>query len=215
MKPIVYVVDDEPDVRAAVAFVLRPTGHEVRTFAGGPELLAEVDARLPGLRAVFVLDVRMEPMSGPQVHDELIARGLEARMPVLYLSGHGDIPLAVAAMAKGALDFIEKPHIDRLVEKVTLALAREAEWNAAYRRAALRLGLWNSLTPQQKRVARRVAAEKLNKQIAHELNVTQRMIEDHRAKVFEKLGVDSAAGLATTLAQLRSDGVDVDGQPLP
>lgn len=211
MKPIVYVVDDEPDVRAAVAFALRPTGHEVRTFVGGPELLAELDARLPELRAVFVLDVRMEPMSGPQVHDELVARGLTVRMPVLYLSGHGDIPLAVAAMEKGALDFIEKPHIDRLVEKVTLALTREADWDAAYRRAALRRSLWESLTPQQVRVAQRVADQKLNKQIANELQVTQRMIEEHRRKVYEKLGVDSAAGLATTLAQLRTDGVDVDG----
>ena len=208
MNPTIFVVDDEPDVRNAVAFALRQSGHTVRTFASGHELLNEVDSLLPELRAVFVLDVRMEPMSGPALHDALIARGLRERAPVLFLSGQGDIPLVVAAMSKGSLDFVEKPHIDRLVGKVTSALAQEAEWFDTSRRAAFRLSLWVSLSPQQKRVACRVAQGKLNKVIAHDLHVGERMIEEHRRKVFEKLGVDSAAGLATTLAELRADGVE-------
>jgi Response regulator len=157
MNPTIFVVDDEPDVRNAVAFALRQSGHTVRTFASGHELLNEVDSLLPELRAVFVLDVRMEPMSGPALHDALIARGLRERAPVLFLSGQGDIPLVVAAMSKGSLDFVEKPHIDRLVGKVTSALAQEAEWFDTSRRAAFRLSLWVSLSPQQKRVACRVA----------------------------------------------------------
>lgn len=210
MSPTIYVVDDEPDVRDAVAFALRQCGHAVRTFAGGRELLAEVDALAPELRAVFVLDVRMEPMSGPQVHDALIARGLHRRAPVLYLSGHGDIPIAVAAMSKGALGFVEKPHIDRLVELAADALAKERVWSDGCRKAAFRLSMWRSLTPQQRRVALGVEKGRLNKQIAHQLGIGERMVEEHRRKVYEKFGVDSAAGVATTLTQLRADGVDLD-----
>jgi len=213
MNPIIHVVDDEPDVREAVAFALKPLGHTVRTFAGGPELLAEVDAQVPQLRAVFVLDVRMEPMSGPQVHDALITRGLHKCAPVLYLSGHGDIPIAVAAMSKGALGFIEKPHIDGLVEVMADALAKERVWSDECRKAAFRLSMWHSLSPRQRRVALGVEKGKLNKQIAHELGVTERMIEEHRRKVYDKLGVDSAAGVATTLAQLRAGGVEIDELP--
>ncbi len=207
MNPIVFVVDDEPDVRDAVAFALRQCGHAVRSFASGPDLLAEVDARMPDLRAVFVLDVRMEPMSGPAVHDALIARGLSDRAPVLFLSGHGDIPLVVAAMTKGALDFVEKPQIDRLVDKIAAAIATEDEWFCASRRVAFRLSLWDSLSPQQRRVALRVADGKSNKLIAHELQVSDRMIEEHRRKVYEKLGVDCAAGLATSLAEMKAAGL--------
>jgi two-component system response regulator DctR len=213
MRPTVYVVDDEPEVREAVAFALRQCGHAVRTCADGPEVLAEVDRLLPDLRAVFVLDVRMEPLSGPQVHDALVARGLRERTPVLYLSGHGDIPLAVAAMSKGALGFVEKPQIEQLAEAVEDALAKEPVWFDEYRRKSFRLEMWGSLSSQQSRVARRVADGLLNKQIAHELGISERMVEEHRRKVYDKLGVDSAAGVATTLTQLRSDGVEIDEDP--
>jgi len=209
MNPTVFVVDDEPDVRNAVAFALKQLGHSVCAFADGPAALSAVDASLHDLRAIFILDVRMEPLSGPAVHDALIARGLRERTPVLFLSGQGDIPMVVAAMSKGALDFIEKPHIDRLVEKVAAAIATEAEWFSASRRAAFRLSLWDSLSPQQRRVALRVADGKLNKVIAHELQVSDRMVEEHRRKVYDKLGVDSAAGLATTLAEMRAGGLDL------
>ena len=222
MNPTVFVVDDEPDVRNAVAFALRQSGHTVRTFADGRELLSAVDALLPDLRAIFVLDVRMEPLSGPALHDALIARGLRERTPVLFLSGQGDIPLVVAAMSNGALDFVEKPHIDRLVAMMTVAVAKEAEWfdasrhaADASRRAAFRRSLWESLSPRQKSVALRVEKGKLNKVIAHELRVGERMIEEHRRKVYEKLGVDSAAGVATTLAEMRADGLELlDGDPV-
>jgi two-component system response regulator DctR len=213
MSPIVFVVDDEPDVRDAVAFALKQSGHTVRTFADGREALSAVDALLPDLRAIFVLDVRMEPMSGPGLHDALIARGLQGRAPVIFLSGHGDIPLAVAAMSKGAMDFVEKPHIDRLVDKVAAAIVKEAEWFDGHRRTAFRRSLWDTLSPQQRRVALRVADGKLNKVIAHELQVTERMIEEHRRKVYDKLGVDSAAGVATTLAAMRADGLELSELP--
>jgi two-component system response regulator DctR len=210
LNPTIFVVDDEPDVRHAVAFALRQLGHSVITFADGPAALATVDSLLAELRAIFILDVRMEPMSGPALHDALIARGLRQRAPVLFLSGQGDIPAVVAAMSKGALNFIEKPHIDLLVDKVASALATEAEWFSAFRRTTFREELWHSLSPQQRRVAVRVADGKLNKVIAHELQVSDRMIEEHRRKVYDKLGVDSAAGLATTLTEMRGTGLKLD-----
>jgi two-component system response regulator DctR len=210
MNPTIFVVDDEPDVRHAVAFALRQLGHAVTTFVDGPSALASVDASLADLRAIFILDVRMEPLSGPALHDALIARGLRHRAPVLFLSGQGDIPAVVAAMNKGAVDFIEKPHIAKLVEKMAAAVATEAEWFSASRHAALQVALWDSLSPQQRRVALRVAEGKLNKMIAHELQVSDRMIEEHRRRVYDKLGVDSAAGLATTLAEMRGGGVDLN-----
>lgn len=215
MKPTLYVVDDEPDVRAGVALALRSLGCPVKTFATGPELLDEIDQKLPDLRAVCVLDVTMEPMSGPLVHDALIARGLKQRVPVLYLTGTGTIGLAVAAMAKGALDFIEKPLIERLVEKTQTAIEREEEWAAAHRRASFRRSLWDSLTPQQRRVALRAGEGMANKRIADELGVSERMVEDHRRRACEKLGVDGAAGLATTLAALRADGVVLEDDDAP
>ncbi len=210
MNPTIFVVDDEPDVRHAVAFALRQLGHTVTSFADGPAALAAVDASLADLRVIFILDVRMEPLSGPALHDALIARGLRQRAPVLFLSGQGDIPAVVAAMNKGALDFIEKPHIDQLVDKVASAVATEAEWFAASRHVAFREELWHSLSPQQRRVAVRVADGKLNKVIAHELQVSDRMIEEHRRKVYDKLGVDSAAGLATMLAKMKGDGMSLE-----
>ncbi len=210
MMPTIFVVDDEPDVRHAVAFALRQLGHTVATFADGPTALTAVDAAPADLRAIFVLDVRMEPMSGPAIHDALIARGLRLRMPVLFLSGQGDIPAVVAAMSKGAIDFIEKPRIDELVEKMASAVATEAEWFTANRRRAFQSALWDSLSPQQRRVALRVADGKLNKVIAYELQVSDRMIEEHRRKVYDKLGVDSTAGLATSLAEMRAGGLNLD-----
>jgi two-component system response regulator DctR len=210
MTPTIFVVDDETDVRHAVAFALRQLGHTVTTFADGPTALAVVDDSLADLRAIFILDVRMEPLSGQALHDALIARGLRQRTPVLFLSGQGDMPAVVTAMSKGAIDFIEKPHIDKLVEKVAAAVATEAEWFGASRRAAFRTALWNSLSPQQRRVALRVADGKLNKVIAHELQVSDRMIEEHRRKVYDKLGVDSAAGLATSLAEMRAGGLNLN-----
>jgi two-component system, LuxR family, response regulator DctR len=210
MKPTVFVVDDDAEVRDAVAFTLRQSGHAVRSFADGREVLSVVDGLLPQLRAIFVLDVRMEPLSGPALHDGLIARGLQQRAPVIFLSGHGDIPVAVAAMSKGAFDFVEKPNIDRLRDKVGQAVVKEAEWFERHCRSSQLRDLWESLSPQQSKVALRVAAGMLNKVIAYELVITERMVEEHRRKVYEKLGVGSAAEVATTLAALRSVESDLN-----
>jgi two-component system response regulator DctR len=196
----VHLVDDEAAVRDALAFLLSTHGLKARAYASGPELLAALEGG--PLRGCVVLDVRMEPMSGLQVHDELVRRGVP--LPVIFLSGHGDIPMAVEALQKGALDFVEKPFGDEaLVRKVERALALEAERHAAAGSREADLALLARLSDRERDVMRLVAAGKLNKVIADELNISVRTVEVHRARVFAKLEVRSAAEVASLLARVK------------
>jgi two-component system response regulator DctR len=196
----VYFVDDDTGVREAVSFLLASRGLEVHAHASAASLLdalAEVSAPV---RGVFLLDIRMEPMSGLRLQDELMARGLHN--PVLFLTGHGDVPMAVEALKKGAFDFLEKPYGDNaLADRVTQALAVEAAMQARGQRDAERDARLASLTAREGEVMLRVAAGKLNKVIADELHVSTRTVEVHRARVYAKLGVRSAAEVATLLAR--------------
>ena len=185
-------------------FLLTSRGLVVRSFASGPALLAALEAGLSTaarpLAGVFVLDVRMAPMSGLRVFDELVARRL--RNPVLFLSGHGDIPMAVEALKNGAFDFLEKPYSDNaLADRITQALAVDAAMHQTDARSAERSARLASLTEREHEVMHRVAAGKLNKVIADELCVSVRTVEVHRARVYAKLGVRSAAEVATLLAR--------------
>jgi len=198
--PLVHLVDDEAAVRDALGFLLHSHGLAARTYASGPELLASLDAG--PLRGCLVLDVRMEPMSGLQLHDELVSRGVA--LPVIFLSGHGDIPMAVEAIHKGALDFVEKPFgDDALVRRIERALAIEAAQHAAQSDRERESARIASLTERETEVLELVAAGKLNKVIADELNVSVRTVEVHRARGFAKLGVRSAAEVATLLTRRR------------
>ncbi len=200
----VHLVDDEAAVRDALAFLMRSHGLRVETHASGPELLAALEAAHEP-HGCIVLDVRMEPLSGLQVHDELIARGLP--LPVIFLSGHGDIPMAVDAMQKGALDFVEKPFNDQaLVNKVQRALALDVHRQREARAQADAAGRLASLTDREREVALLVAAGKLNKQVADELGIAIRTVEVHRARAFTKLGLRSAAELATLLERFELKG---------
>lgn len=195
---VVYLVDDDAGVRDALSFLLGSRGLEVRSFSGGPELLQALSSEPPP-RGVFLLDMRMEPMNGARLHDELLARGL--RNPVLFLTGHGDIPMVVQALKKGAFDFLEKPYSDNaLADLIGQALAVEAAMQAEGAQAQERAARLASLTAREQEVMQRVAAGKLNKVIADELHVSVRTVEVHRARVFAKCGVKSAAELATLLA---------------
>lgn len=195
--PGIHLVDDEAPVRDALEFLFSSHGLEVQTYPQGPALLEAVDRGVP--MGCILLDVRMEPLSGLQVQDQLIARGV--RTPIIFLTGHGDIPMAVDALHKGAFDFVEKPFSgDALVERVQRAL-RVAETHRQSQAADLELrARLASVTEREREVMVRVAAGKLNKVIADELSIAMRTVEVHRARVFAKLGVRSAAELATLLA---------------
>ncbi len=195
----VHLVDDEAPVRAALEFLLASHGLQVCSYDGGPALLARVKQG-PALRGCILLDVRMEPLSGLQVHDELVAQKLD--VPVIFLTGHGDIRMAVDALKKGAFDFVEKPFGDTaLVERVRDALQADAQLRARLQEGDSRGALLAGLTQREQDVMHRVAAGKLNKVIADEMHVSMRTVEVYRARVYAKLGVKSAAELATLLAR--------------
>ncbi len=209
-QPTIYLCDDDEGVRTSLAFLLRQHDLEVTSYASGPELLAAVDAATVPSRGIFVLDVRMEPLSGLQVHEALISRGLDKRMPVLFLSGHGDIPMAVGAMARGAFSFAEKPYADEaLVQLIRQALNAEVQWHGRMARVDALRQLIEGLSRQQVRLMPLVAAGELNKTIAWKMELSVRTVEEHRRKIFERLNVHSAAELATLLAEARTAGIDI------
>jgi RNA polymerase sigma factor (sigma-70 family) len=196
-KPTVYVVDDDVEVLGAVRFLLRTVGLNVETFASGDEFLEGYDAERPGC---LVLDVRMPGMSGLELQQRLGARG--SPLPVIFISAHGDIPMAVRAVKAGAVDFIEKPFRDQeLLDKIQKAI----ELNATMRekledREAIRTRI-ESLTPRERQVMELVVQGKSNKAIARELEVSQRTAETHRARVMEKMRADSVAELVRMALQ--------------
>lgn len=196
---VVYLVDDESVVRDALVFLLGSRGLLVHAFDGAAALLSFLATQPRPLRGVFLLDVRMEPVSGLRLHEMLLDQGLAN--PVLFLSGHGDIPMVVESLKKGAFDFLEKPYSDNtLVDRIEQALAVEAASYVDNARAAERTARLASLSEREREIMVRVAAGKLNKVIADELHIAVRTVEVHRARVFSKLGVRSAAELAGLLA---------------
>ncbi len=206
----IYLCDDDEGVRNALSYLLKKHGFTVSAYGSGPELLAAVDAASKPVRGLFVLDGRMEPMSGAVVHEQLRFRGVERRNPVIFLSGHGDIPAAVTAMEKGALSFVEKPHTEeKLLPLIHQALELEEKWQAAARRSDFLRSMWDSLTQRQRQIALYKADGELNKVIGAKLDIGERMVEEHWVKVRDKLGVDTVAALATTVAEVRVCGVDL------
>ena len=183
MSEAVYLVDDDPDVRDAIVFLLENEGLPVRAFGEPQPLLDEVDGNS---RGCMVLDVRLPQMDGLQLLEALRNRSVE--MPAIFISGHGDIPMAVRAVQAGALDFLEKPFRDEvLLEKVNngLELDRHARESHSERLAVEKR--LEELTPREREVMEGMLQGKLNKIIASDLDVSVRTVEVHRANVLDKL----------------------------
>ena len=183
------IVDDDEAVRRSLGLLLLSRGYAVQTFASGEAFLEGTDLQRAGC---VILDLRMEGMSGLQVFDAL--RAQESPLVVIFLSGHGDIPMAVEAVQNGAFGWLEKPCSDeQLLDNIARAL-RQAGENAVRRQARQAAqALWDKLTPREMQVARLVAEGKPNKQIALELApLEQRTVETHRAHVFAKLGLSNS-----------------------
>ena len=196
--PTVFVVDDDESVRGSLRFLLRSAGLDSRAFGSAPEFLAAYDPAQPGC---LVLDVRMPGMSGLELQQELNLRG--AIVPVIFITGHGDIPMAVEAMQHGAHDFLQKPFRDQdLIERVRRALAKDARTRAALEEHARIRSRLESLTAREREVMALMARGKPNKIIAHELGVSQRTVEIHRARVMEKSGASSLAELVRMVMNL-------------
>lgn len=189
--PTVFVVDDDESVRGSLRFLLRSVGLESHAFGSAPEFLAAYDPAQPGC---LVLDVRMPGMSGLELQQELNVRG--ATIPVVFITGHGDVPMAVEAMQHGAHDFLQKPFRDEeLIERVQRALARDAKTRAGLKAHESIRERLDSLTPRERQVLALMARGKPNKIMAYELGVSQRTVEIHRARVMEKSGASSVAEL--------------------
>lgn len=183
----VFVVDDDEAVRDALGMLFRTAGLRVESFASAASFL---ERELPDRACCLVLDIRMPEMTGTALHDELLRRG--ARLPVIFVTGHGDIPMAVEAVKKGAHDFIEKPFDEsRLLEQVLSAIERPAAPPATATRGE-RLA---QLSEREREVLERVLAGKSSRQIAEELYISAKTVEFHRARIMGKLGVRSAAEL--------------------
>jgi two-component system response regulator DctR len=185
---VVYVVDDDDAVRNAVSLLFRTADLEVETFSSSAAFLRDADLARP---CCVLLDIRMPGMTGTDLHDELLGRGVRA--PVIFITGHGDIPMAVAAMKKGAYDFIEKPFDDeRLLSQVLSALE---EYDEDAERQEPENATLSSLSARQRAVLERVLEGKPNRQIAEELSISLKTVEFHRARIMQKLGVRTAAEL--------------------
>ena len=202
-RAAIHIVDDDPDMRDGLAWLFDSRGHQATTWDGGPPFLEAAKA-LHGQwpQAVVVLDIRMVPMTGLQVFEQL--KAMACPWPVLFLTGNGDVGMAVAAVKNGAWDFLEKPLQDNvLVDRVEQALAAAAADGDANQEAhRLRYAL-ASLSPREREVLDQLILGHYNKNIADHLGITQRTVEFHRANIFEKMGVSSAIELAHKLGRLQ------------
>jgi two-component system response regulator DctR len=198
----IYLVDDDAGVREAMAWLLRTRRLLSVGFDSAESFLAELQSwtREPDVPCCLLLDVRMPGMSGLALFEQLLALPWQAAMPVIFLSGHADVPTAVDAVKRGAFDFCEKPFSDNaLVDRVEQALQRSAQelaQRSARRDMQQRM---DSLTERERDVMRLVIEGLPNKLVADQLNISVRTVEVHRSRVFDKMGVKSAVELANAL----------------
>jgi two-component system response regulator DctR len=201
--PTVYLVDDEDVVRDALAWLLRSRRLLSEGFASAESFEAMLAARpagWPTSPSVLLLDVRMPGTSGLLLFERLVERKLLDALPVIFLTGHGDVPTAVAAVKRGAFDFVEKPFADNaLVDRIEQALARSSAAILKRREADTVARRLAELTDRERDVMRLVVEGRPNKLIADELDISVRTVEVHRARVFEKMEVRSAVELANAL----------------
>lgn len=196
MTALAYLVDDDAAIRDALAWLLRSRGIPSRAWPSAEAFLADYQPEMSGC---LILDIRMVGMTGIELHERL--RELGCQMPVIFLTGHGDVPLAVQSLKHGAFDFIEKPFNDNeLADRVLEALRHEETRRSRAADCAAIAARLASLTEREREVMTCILAGKLNKVIADDLKIAVRTVEVHRARIFEKMGVRSAVELAQYLA---------------
>ncbi|MDR0577067.1 MAG: response regulator [Candidatus Accumulibacter sp.] len=201
MTQFAYIVDDDEAIRDSLGWLMQSRGIPCKTFASAEAFLEAWDASFAGC---ILLDIRMGEMSGNELFDYLIERG--CRLPVIFLTGHGEVPLAVSTLKNGAFDFVEKPCNDNLLaDRVLEAFNLDDERRKAAAQASLVKGRLARLTPREKLVMERILAGKLNKVIAYELNIGMRTVEVHRASLFQKMGVRTAVELARVVMSSSDD----------
>jgi FixJ family two-component response regulator len=184
----VYIVDDDNAVRNALRMLFRTAAIEAEAFSSADAFLEDADLTR---RCCVLLDIRMPGMTGTALHDELLRRGV--RVPIIFITGHGDIPMAVEAMRKGAFDFIEKPFDDeQLLARVREAFDLQKKAGEKPEMGSVPI---SELSERQREVLQRVLDGKPSRQIAEELDISVKTVEFHRARIMQKLGVRTAAEL--------------------
>lgn len=187
----VYVVDDDEAVRDSIRWLLEASDYKVELYDSGESFIAKYD---PFAIAVLLLDVRMSGMSGLEVQEHLIARN--ADLPIIFITGHGDVPMAVNALKKGAVDFIEKPFDQAALKQQVERMLQEArERRVRNERRSLNEALLRKLTAREQQVLERITAGRLNKQIADDLGISIKTVEAHRASIMDKTNSGTVADL--------------------
>ncbi|HEX9424955.1 MAG TPA: response regulator transcription factor [Pyrinomonadaceae bacterium] len=190
-EQVVFVIDDDPSIRTAIKDLIEAVGMSCQTFGSGQELLGAV---LPDVPRSLVLDVRLPGLSGLNLQRELTERGIH--MPIIFITGHGDIPMSVQAMKAGAVEFLTKPFRDQdLLDAIEQGIERDRlsrKQLLAFRELRERS---ETLTPREREVMRLVVAGMLNKQIAVELDISEKTVNVHRGQVMQKMRADSLADL--------------------
>ncbi|VVD82233.1 LuxR family transcriptional regulator [Pandoraea horticolens] len=198
----VFVVDDDEAVRDSLRWLLEANGYHVRGFASAEEFLSHYNGHQVGC---LILDVRMPGMSGLELQEKLVENRFN--IPIIFVTGHGDVPMAVDTMKKGAMDFIEKPfdeaelraQVERMLSKARQDASSQREQQAAE-------DLLSKLTSREHQVLERIIAGRLNKQIADDLGISIKTVEAHRANIMEKLNVNTVADLLRLALSKRSSG---------
>ncbi len=199
--PVIYVVDDDDGMRRALDTLLSTVGYKTAVYSRPTDFLASFKSDSPGC---LVLDIRMPDMSGLEVQQQLNRIG--SMMPVIFITGHGDVPMAVQAMKEGAFEFIQKPFRDQdLLDRINHALKQDAENRSTVARRAEVQHRLETLTPRERQVMDMVVDGAANKVIAIDLNLSERTVEIHRAKVMEKMGARSVAHLVKLQLTLTDD----------
>jgi two-component system, LuxR family, response regulator FixJ len=199
--PTVFIVDDDEGVRNSLRLLVKSIGLTALAFVSAQEFLAGYDPLHPGC---LILDVRMPGMSGLELQQQLNLRG--AIIPVTFITGHGDIPMAVEAMQQGAFDFLQKPFRDQdLIDRIQRALERDRTNRVELGERSRITARRETLTPREREVLALVASGKANKVVAADLGLSQRTVEVHRARVMEKMGASSLAQLVRMVMDLEED----------
>jgi FixJ family two-component response regulator len=190
-QPIVFVIDDDESMRSALSSLFRSVGLQVRVFASAPEFL---QSRLPDAPSCLVLDVRLPGLSGLDFQSALAKAN--THIPIIFMTGHGDIPMTVRAMKAGAVEFLTKPFRDQdMLDAVQLALERDRSRRETDKTASKLKASFESLTPREQEILGLVTAGLMNKQIAGEIGISEITVKVHRGSVMRKMGAKSLAEL--------------------
>ena len=197
--PVVFVVDDDPSVRSSLKFLLSSVGLQVESFESAETFLQR---KPPDAPSCLVLDVRLRGLSGLDFQHELAARNI--RIPIVFVTGHGDIPMSVRAMKAGAIEFLTKPYRDQdLLDAVRIALEQDRARREQERDLTDLQQRFDSLTPREQEVISMVVSGMLNKQIAGELGTAENTVKVHRSRAMEKMNAQSFADLVRMIEKLK------------